>query len=266
MSETEEPEVSDTEGSTVSDDEWAGADRTAVVTGGTRGIGRHITAAFLARGVDVAAVYHDDGDAAAATREALADEPGRVRVYQADVRDGAAVDRVFDAAAAELGELSILVNNAGVVGASPLATMDRSDWDTVVETNLTGTFVCTARMVDRLIRRGGGRIVNVTSVAATRSWVGQSAYAGSKAGVEGFTRAAARELSRFDVRVNAVAPGLVDTEQTDSVDTERIVADRVPLDRMASPEEVADCVVFLASDRASYVTGEVVRVDGGLLA
>lgn len=245
------------------------ADDVVVVTGGTRGIGRAVTGAFARRGATVVATYVSNEEAADAAVEEFSDCRGTVSVRQFDVRNHDAVRDAFEAITADHGQVSVLVNNAGIAADSLLARADPTDWTGVVQTNLVGTFNCTKHAVRSMIRGNGGRIVNVSSVAAERSWVGQTSYAASKAGVEGLTRAAARELGRFGIRVNAVSPGLTDTETYQSA-TEGGRGDSddedIPLERLAEPEEVAESIAFLASSRSSYVTGTVLRVDGGLLA
>lgn len=245
------------------------ADVVVVVTGGTRGIGRAVTGAFATRGATVVATYLSNDEAAAATVEEFSDCRGDVSVRPFDVRDHDAVADAFEAITADHGEVTVLVNNAGLTHGSLLVRTDSVDWTKIIQTNLVGTFNCTKHAVRSMIRGDGGRIVNVSSIAGERSWVGQTAYAASKAGIDGFTRAAARELGPFGIRVNGVAPGLTDTELYQSA-TESGRGDSddedVPLERLADPAEIAECIAFLASPRASYVTGEVVRVDGGLLA
>lgn len=245
------------------------ADEVVVVTGGTRGIGRATTTAFAARGATVVAGYRSDDERAAETRSALESAPGRVETRRFDVADRDAVRDAFEAVAESHGEVTVLVNNAGVLRRSLLLRMDPEEWSETLATNLTGTFNCTGTALRSMIRGDGGSIVNVSSVAARRSWAGQANYVASKAGIEGFTRAAARELARLDVRVNAVAPGLVETgSYSDLVedDADAGASEDIPLERIARPAEVAECILFLASERASYVTGEVLRIDGGMLA
>lgn len=244
-------------------------DEVVVVTGGTRGFGRAVTGAFAARGATVVAGYHQNEEAAAETEEALADAPGAVSTRQFDVRDYETVSDAFDGVEESHGPITVLVNNAGIFSFSLLLRVDPGEWSRIIETNLTGTFNCTRRVVRSMLRGGRGSVVNVSSIAGTSTWPGQTSYATTKAGIEGFTRAAARELGGREIRVNAVALGLVQTESYRELLDDGFEDDAqgsIPMGRVAEPAEAAESVVFLASDRASYVNGEVLRVDGGQLA
>ncbi|MFB6303091.1 MAG: 3-oxoacyl-ACP reductase FabG [Haloferacaceae archaeon] len=247
-----------------SDDPFA--DDVAVVTGGTRGIGRAIAERLAAAGATTVATYAGDDRAAAETERALQESGSECAVRRFDVRDFDAVAAAFGAIRDEFGPPSVLVNNAGVMRNGLLVRMDPGDWHEVLDTNLTGTFHCTREAARLMLRAGGGRIVNVSSVAAQRGWPGQVNYAASKAGILGLTRAAARELGGRSIRVNAVCPGYVDTDlyRSELADADG-VPEEIPADRVADPEEVAEAVRFLAGDESSYVNGEVLRVDGGLL-
>jgi 3-oxoacyl-[acyl-carrier protein] reductase len=240
----------------------------AVITGGTRGIGRAVAERLAERGATVVATYHEDDAAAEETAAALADAPADTAVERFDVADYDAVAAAFETVAERYGPPSVLVNNAGTMDNGLLLRMSPEQWRRVVDVNLTGTFHCTREAARRMLRRDdrGGRIVNVASVAARRGWAGQANYAASKAGVLGFTRAVARELGGKDIRVNAVAPGYTDTDLLDeSRGYESAVEADTASGRVAAPAEVADVIAFLASDAASYVNGEVVRVDDGLV-
>jgi len=210
------------------------ADEVAVVTGGTRGIGRAIARRLASAGATTVATYHEDDDAAAATERALAAVDATTAVRRFDVGDSEAVRSNFEAVRETHGTPSILVNNAGVMENGTLVRMSDEQWGDVVRTNLTGAFYCTRAALRGMLRGDGGRVVNVASVAAERGWSGQANYAASKAGLVGLTRSAAREYGDRGVRVNAVAPGFVDTDISAVTDEER-VAERepVPQDRVA---------------------------------
>lgn len=233
----------------------------AVVTGGTRGIGRAVSAALVEAGATVIAAYHRDESAADRAAATLADSPGVFDTRRVDVTDPERVETVVAAVTDAHDTPTMLVNNAAVMETAPLFRTADADWEAALDTNLTGAFNCLRAVGRRMLAADGGAVVNVSSVAALAGWPGQAAYAASKAGLEGLTRSAARELGGRGIRVNAVAPGYVDTDLLDDVD-----ADRIPVSRAGAPEEVADTVAFLLGDRASYVNGAVLRVDGGLLA
>jgi 3-oxoacyl-[acyl-carrier protein] reductase len=231
------------------------------VTGGSRGIGAAISRELGRAGARVAVNYRSGTDAA----ETVATEIGGVAV-QADVSDPEQVQELVERVEAELGEIDILVNNAGVTRDTLIARMSDEDWETVIQTNLSGPFNTSRAVARKMMRRRSGAIVNLTSVVGLHGNPGQANYAASKAGIIGLTKALARELGPRGVRVNAVAPGYIDTELT-SVLSEEIrgtILGATPLGRLGEPEDVAGAVRFLCSDEARFVTGEVLLVDGGL--
>ncbi|QIO24859.1 SDR family NAD(P)-dependent oxidoreductase [Haloarcula sp. JP-L23] len=246
------------------------ADEVVIVTGGTRGIGRATAEAFADRQATVVATYHSDETAAAETRAALAERADHddVGTRQFDVGDHEAVTDAIADVADEYGQPTVLVNNAGIMSNGLLVRMDPEQWEQVMRTNVTGTFNCTRAVARRMLRGDGGRIVNVASVAAQQGWAGQSNYAASKAAIVGFTRSIASELGGKCIRVNAVAPGYTRTDMYEeelSDATAEVVATETATGEPASPEDVAEAILFLASERSSYVHGEVLRVDDGLV-
>jgi 3-oxoacyl-[acyl-carrier protein] reductase len=236
----------------------------AVVTGASRGIGAATARALARDGWPVAVHYRSDPDGAAAVVEQVEQAGSRAFAVQADVADRDAADAVLGAAEAALGPVLCLVNNAGVRADALSPQIDDEQWSTVVETNLSAAFRITRRALRNMMRARFGRIVSVASVVGLRANPGQANYAASKAGLIGMTRTIAAEVGRRGVTVNAVAPGLVHTDMTEGVGDELLKA--VPARRAGTPDEVAACVRFLASDEAGYVNGTTLTVDGGLTA
>ena len=231
--------------------------KTALVTGGSRGIGRAIALELAQAGANVTLSYRSGKDEA----EAVAQEAGASAV-QADVADPDAAKRLVD----EAGELDILVNNAGVTRDGLLARMPDDDWNDVLSTNLGGVFHTCRAAARGMMKRRGGSIVNIASIVGLHGNPGQTNYAASKAGIIGFTKALARELGNRGVRANVVAPGYVDTRLTQVIadDMKELMLANTPLARFGTPEDVAGAVRFLCSDEAAFITGEVLLVDGGL--
>lgn len=240
--------------------------RVALVTGASRGIGRAVACGLAVDGFDLALVYAGNADAAADAVAACEAAGATARAYRCDVSNADEVKATADAVLADFGSVWALVNNAGITRDTLLARMKDEDFARVLEVNLTGAFNMMRALTRPLMRQRGGRIVSMSSVVGLMGNAGQANYAASKAGLIGLTKSVARELAPRGVTVNAVAPGFVRTDMTAAL-PEQVVEryeGQIPLGRLADPEEVASVVRFLVSDAAAYVTGEVIRVDGGM--
>ena len=240
--------------------------KVALVTGASRGIGR-ATALQLARaGAAVVVNYRGQAEAAERVVKEVESGGGRAIAVQADVSRSADVERLVKAAADSFGRLDILVNNAGVTRDNLLMRMKDEDWDAVLDTNLRGAYMLTRAAIRPMLRARWGRIITITSVVGLMGNAGQANYAAAKAGLIGFTKSVARELASRSITANAVAPGFIETDITaglgDNIKAAALAA--IPLERMGKPEEVAQVVAFLASDAASYITGQTIAVDGGM--
>ena len=243
-------------------------DQVALVTGGSRGIGRGVVLALAREGAKVTFVYHSNKEAAAQLEQEVASAGGVAKGVQADVSDSAAAEAVVAGVLAEHGRVDILVNNAGVIRDKLFLKMDADDWNSVIGTNLTGTFAfCKAVSQQMAFKQRSGRIINVSSIAADHVNKGQANYAASKGAVNSFTRVLAAELGGRNVLVNAVAPGFIATDMSQAVRNlagEDNLKKLIPVKRLGTPEDIAGVVVFLCSPAAAYITGQVITVDGGL--
>ena len=240
--------------------------RVAIVTGASGSLGRSISLALAADGADIVAHYHEQEAAAQEVVAAVVACGREGLAVGADITDAAAAEALIAQAEEAFGHVDVLVNNAGIVRDELLFEMQPSSWAAVIDLNLTGTFNCIHAAVPGMLIRRRGVIVNVSSVIAEIGWPGQSNYAAAKAGMNALTRCAAMELARFNIRVNAVAPGVIENQLTEQVRNHfgQRLEQLIPTRRFGEPAEVADVVAFLASDRASYITGEIIDVSGGL--
>lgn len=238
----------------------------ALVSGGARGIGAAISRALGAAGAKVVINFNKSGEKAEKVRDELRTNGFEAEIFQADVSDPAQVEKLFEFVRSSAGQLDILVNNAGVIRDTLLLTMSVVDWEKVHDVNLTGAFLMTRMAAELMVPRHRGKIINIASVSGIRGGRGQTNYASAKGGLISFTRACAVELASKGVQVNAVLPGFIETEMT--VRTMRrageAILDRIPAHRFGNPQDVANLVVFLASEMSEYVTGQAIPVDGGL--
>ncbi|HET6527820.1 MAG TPA: 3-oxoacyl-[acyl-carrier-protein] reductase, partial [Balneolaceae bacterium] len=240
--------------------------KTALVTGGSRGIGRAIALTLAGYGADVAITYARSTDAANEVKKEIEAKGQKAKAIQADAVSFDRADEVVSEIKDDWGKLDILVNNAGITRDNLILRMNEEQWDQVIDTNLKSIFNYSKAVAKPMMRNRGGSIINISSVVGLSGNAGQSNYAASKAGIVGFTKSFAKELASRNIRANVVAPGYITTEMTESLDEKvlEMIESETPLGRPGKADEVAQTVAFLASDISSYITGETLRVDGGM--
>jgi 3-oxoacyl-[acyl-carrier protein] reductase len=242
-------------------------DKNAIVTGGSRGIGRAITASFVQLGANVTIVYKSNLQDAESLANELSDFKEQIQIIQGDIANEVDVENILKKTNDQFGSPQILVNNAGITSDTLLVRMKQADWNKVIDTNLTGTFNMTKAVMRGMIKNKYGRIINISSVVGEIGNLGQSNYSAAKAGMIGFTKSIAREVATRGITVNAVAPGFVETEMTNDLSDEQkeLILKAIPMNRYAKTNDIASAVCFLASENASYITGQTLNVDGGLV-
>ena len=238
--------------------------KVAIVTGGSRGIGKAIAEKFAAEGASVAILYSSNSASADAVVEEIRNAGGTAKAYQCHVENSDEVGKTIDDVVNDLGKIDILVNNAGITRDKLLMMMKEEDFDDVISVNLKGAYNTMRKVCPMLARQRWGRIINLSSIAGINGNAGQVNYSASKAGLIGMTKSAAREFAGRGITVNAIAPGFVETDMTEKFASDENVMKRIPVGRMGRPDEIASLALFLASDAAAYITGEVIRIDGGL--
>lgn len=241
-------------------------DKIALVTGGSRGIGAAIAKALAKEDAAVVINYNGSGERAKAVAEEIKVSGGKAEIYQCNVADFDACGEMIKTLIQKYGRIDILVNNAGITKDGLLVKMTEEDFDAVINTNLKGAFHTIRHMSRYFLKQKSGKIINISSVSGIMGNAGQANYSASKAGIIGLTKSAARELASRGINVNAIAPGFIATDMTDSMPKEarEKMIEKIPLNRIGGPEEIADLAVFLASDKADYITGQVFAVDGGM--
>ncbi len=241
--------------------------KVALVTGASRGIGRAIALRLAGEGAKVAINYAGNTAKAEAVKAEIEQNGGEAILVQADVADSSAVEAMVAKVTEAFGQIDILVNNAGITRDGLLMRMKEEDFDVVVNTNLKGVFHCTKTVSKLMMKKRSGRIINMASVVGIMGNAGQTNYAAAKAGVIGFSKSAAKELAARGITVNVVAPGFIDTDMTAAMTdkAKELTLTGIPMKKMGTPEDVANAVLFLASDCASYITGQTVNVDGGMV-
>ena len=241
--------------------------KTALVTGASKGIGRAIAIKFAEQGANVAFTYLSSVEQGLALETALTSKGVKAKGYRSDAADFAQAEELINDVVSEFGSLDVLVNNAGITMDNLLLRMTEEMWDNIMKVNLKSCFNTVKAACRPMMKQKGGSIINMTSVVGLKGNAGQANYAASKAGIIGFTKSIALELGSRGIRSNAIAPGFIETEMTGKLDEKTVQSwrDAIPLKRGGKPEDVADACIFLASDLSSYITGQVIQVDGGML-
>ena len=241
--------------------------KTALITGASKGIVKAIAEKFVAEGAEVAFTYLSSVEKGEALEKELGAAGTRVKGYRSDASDFEAAEKLIADVIHDFGKIDILINNAGITRDNLLLRIGEADWDQVINVNLKSCFNTVKAVTRPMMKQRGGSIINMTSVVGLKGNAGQSNYAASKAGIIGFTKSVALELGSRGIRSNAIAPGFIETEMTEILDEKTVQSwrDAIPLKRGGQPEDVANACVFLASDSSSYITGQVIQVDGGML-
>ena len=239
----------------------------ALITGGTRGIGKQIALTFAKEGYDIAINYRTENDELIQAKNEIESKNVKCLTVQGDVTNFEDCKQMIESAIKEFGKIDVLINNAGITKDMLLARMKEEDFKQVIDVNLVGTFNVTKNVVPYMMKARSGRIINISSVVGISGNAGQTNYSASKAGIIGFTKSLAKEVASRNILVNAVAPGFIETQMTDVLKQEvkEEIAKNIPLRRMGTPEDVANVVKFLAGEQSSYITGQVINVDGGML-
>lgn len=237
----------------------------ALITGASKGIGKAIAEKYASQGANVAFTYLSSVEKGQALEAALQSQGIKVKGYRSDASQYQAAEELVNEVIKDFGGLDILVNNAGITKDGLLMRMSEEQWDSVIQVNLKSVFNLTKAVMKQMMKQKNGSIINLTSVVGIRGNAGQANYAASKAGIIGFTKSVALELGSRNIRSNAIAPGFIETEMTEELTNKEEWLKGIPLKRGGTPEEVADCAVFLASDMSKYITGQVLQVDGGML-
>lgn len=241
------------------------SDKVCLVTGGSRGIGRSICIELARAGAQIAINYNSGAESAQMVAKEVESAGSRALLFKADVSDFKQASGLVDDVYAEFGRLDVLVNNAGITRDTLLLRMTEKDWDDVLNVNLKGAYNTTKAVAKYMVKQRSGRIINISSIVGIYGNAGQANYAAAKAGIIGFTKSVAKELARRGITVNAIAPGFIKTDMTSSILEKDIsVEDKIPLRRVGLPEDIANLVAFLSTEKAGYITGQVIAIDGGL--